>query len=221
MDKKTIDFLKDTFLFSGMNDEKIAELLKNTELKINCFSKSEIIYCPTHFGKMLGFIMEGECEVRRIDGETPVPLNTLKKNTSFGALAVFSKAENYPTHVVAKKNTTVLFINKEDIDTILEKSTDAARNVISFLAKKIEFLNEKVATFSQNSVASKLAKYLLIEADAAKSHTLKLNCKKIAEKLNVGRASVYRALDTLINSGYVRSDKKMLIIVDRNGLERI
>ncbi len=221
MDKNLLGYLKRTFLFTNIPEEDIASLIKNTKIKTEHFAKGEVIYSPTHFGKMLGFIVEGECEVQRLDTDTPLPLNTLTESSSFGALAVFSKSNSFPTHIVAKKSARVLFIHKEDIDELILKSPRISQNVISFLAKKIEFLNEKIATFSQSSVASKLAKHLLIESEAKNTDTVSLNCKRISEKLNVGRASIYRALDTLIQSGLVKSDKKQLIIIDRKGLERI
>ena len=221
MDKKVLNFLKDTFVFSGIAEESIEKLLNNNELTVQHFQKSDVIYSPEKFGQMLGFVMKGECEVSRRDGETVLPLNTLSKNDSFGALAVFSGKDTYPTYVIAKKSCEILFISKNSLDIILSTSPEATRNVIAFLAKKIAFLNEKIATFSQGSVTSKLAKYLLIELKAKNVTKLNLNCKKIAESLNVGRASIYRALDSLIECGCVISDKKELIVLDFEKLERI
>ena len=44
---------------------------------------------------------------------------------------------------------------------------------------------------------------------------------KTADKLGVGRASLYRALDSLADSGVIKLETKKIFIIDPKGLERI
>ena len=44
--------------------------------------------------------------------------------------------------------------------------------------------------------------------------------KKLAESLDLGRSSLYRAMDALEADGILKKDKKLLTILDMDALER-
>ena len=94
-------------------------------------------------------------------------------------------------------------------------------NIIKFLAKKINFLNDKIAAFSGGKIEEKLAKYLLGLKKKYGSSKFDFNKKKSAEALNCGRASLYRAIDALEKGGFISLDNKKINIIDPEGLERI
>ena len=134
-------------------------------------------------------------------------------------MAVLSKEEEFPTRITAKKATKILFIRKDDVLRIIRKYPEIAMNVIEFLAAKVEFLNGKVATFSADTVEEKLRSFLLTEYRKS-GPTFSFNCKKSAEAINAGRASLYRALTSLTESGIIKLKNKKIYILDPSGLER-
>ncbi len=94
-------------------------------------------------------------------------------------------------------------------------------NVIRFMSERILFLNEKIATFSGDNVEQKLARLLLCEKIYTDSCEFAFNKKKAAETINSGRASLYRALESLAEKGLITFDNKIIKIIDLCGLERI
>lgn len=209
-------FFKDTFLFSGMNEEKIASLLENRVVK-RTFSRGELIYSPVHHENMLGFVFSGECEVTSQNSR--VPLNTLTPPESFGIIAIFSESADFPTNIYAKRTSDILFIKKEDLFLMMDKCPEISKNIINFLIGRIGFLNKKIKTFSSENVESKLASYLL-----AKYHTFgksfDINLSYTAEEINAGRASLYRALSQLEGEKTITRNGRTITVNNPMDLER-
>lgn len=222
MSENLIDFISNVFLFNNVAPDTLSTLLSHVSLEIRDFEKDDVIYSPTDYEKKVGFVFSGECSVKRIrhDGNT-VRLNTISRGASFGIIAVFSKKCEYPTHVYANKNTRVVFLSAEDVVYLVNSCPAVAMNVIMFLSDRISFLNERITTFSGGSAEEKLANHLLSLAKKNNSLSFPFNKKRSAEAIGCGRASLYRAVDSLVGSGYIETDSKKIYIKDLTGLERI
>lgn len=219
--KSYSSFLENTFLFKSVDKEYIDSLLENSRIEENDYQKGETIYSPADFDRKIGFVKQGECIVGRQTGSGIIPLNTVKKFDSFGILAIFSPRDDFPTTVIAKTPCKIIFFSADTINALIEKDTRISLNVIRFLTQKINFLNDKIAAFSSGTIEEKLANYLIALKKKHNSTEFEFNKKKSAEALNCGRASLYRAINALQESGYISFDNKKIIINDPEGLERI
>lgn len=222
MSDKYIDFLLKTFLFNSMEHDRATDIISKLDYEIKSFSHKESIYTPSQYEKKLGFVVYGDCIVEKLktDGST-VPLNILRPGDSFGILAVLSGENEYPTQIISSHNSEILFISQKDLISIINSQAPVAMNVITFLTKKIQFLNSKVSTFTSDTVEQKLASYILYEYKKRLTNEFSFNCKKTAETINAGRASLYRAINSLTEAGYIKLEHKKIYILDLNGLERI
>ena len=215
------EILKKTFLFSGIPDDEMDELLKDVSPINTAFLRGELIYSSDSTDAKIGFLLSGRCEVRHKKSDTAsAVLNVLLPGDSFGALAVLSEKE-FPTQIFATKNSEILFFSKEDLLKIVNNNSQIALNLIHFLANRISFLNEKIATFSGTRVEDRLASHLVSEYKRLGTLTFPFNCKKCSEAINAGRASVYRALASLESEGLISTADKKINIIDLTGLERI
>ena len=222
MTHKNTDFLLNTFLLSSIPQSDALNILSEINCEIKEFSHGEVIYTPSQYEKKIGFVLDGECIINRLKSDgSLVPLNTLKSGGSFGILAVLSDESEYPTQIISSKKSKILFIDKEDFLSVTKKYPQISMNVISFLTKKISFLNYKISMFTSDNIEQKLAYYILLEYKKKQKTEFAFNCKKTAESLNVGRASLYRAINSLTESGCVLIENKKIHILDLNGLERI
>jgi CRP-like cAMP-binding protein len=214
------EILKRSFLFRGLSDCEIDCALDDIEGSTESFSRGELVYSSLSEGR-IGFILSGRCEVRHIKGENAVAvLNVLGEGDSFGVLSVLSEKE-FPTQIHATKNSLIFFLGEQDLLRIVKQNSQIAMNLINFLANRISFLNEKIATISGTRVEDRLAMHLLSESRRLGSLTFPLNCKKCSEAINAGRASVYRALSSLESEGLISLLEKQVNILDLEGLERI
>ena len=214
------DFIGSLFFFRGLERSIVGELLGHTAPEIRDYGRGETIFSPEEFEHKLGFVVSGCCEVLRVrpDGST-LPLNRLESGDSFGVLSLFSREETFPTAVKASRSCRILFFSKTDVLSLIQKEPAIAMNVIEFLSDRIGFLNKKIATLTGGSAEERLSAYLL-EEYRLRGAELSVNCKKTADALNLGRASLYRAMNSLTEKGFINYDTKKIYIIDPQGLER-
>jgi len=220
--KKLLEFLRTTFIFSSVKEDRLEALISSVNIECLSYQGGEIIYSPSEFDKKVGFVFSGECTVERErpDGAA-IPLNVLHTGDTFGILAAFSCEERFPTSVRAKRASQIIFITKEDLVKLIKSEPEIALNIVSFMSGRISFLNEKIATFSVSGVEKKLASLLLSEARHLGENGFPFNFKKTAEMLNAGRASIYRAIDALMQKSLIKLENKKIYIIDLVSLERI
>ncbi len=213
MKKKDFLFLTETFLFSGLSEQEIHSLAVDIETENILCEKGHHIDIALSEEKKIAFVLSGECDVMR----EKLVLNTLKKGDSFGILSIFS-SEPYPTTIIAKNQCRILFLKKDTLLALIERSSKVSTNVISFLAGRITFLNQKIATLGGSSVEDKCRSYL---KDQYYKHGafLPLSISAVARKIGVGRASLYRALDALTEKGVLLHEESSVSILRPDLLE--
>ncbi len=214
--KRTAFDIVDVFLFYGMGKDTTLKIIEKYAPNILRFQRGELVMSEEKNCHTVGFVLSGECEVRR--GKEGLLLNTLKLGDSFGILSVFLENDNFPTEIFARKNTAVLFFAKEDILSMINLYPEISLNIIKFLSERVGFLNKKIAEFSAGSAADKTAAFLLSEYKKS-GDCFSLNCKRASEALGLGRASVYRALDSLENEGIISFVDKKIYIKSPEGLK--
>lgn len=209
MDKKEINFLSQTFLFEGIDREITEKLLFESEISLHICARGDRI----NFSKQIAFVQSGECEViREQEGHGALVLNNIKKGESFGILSVFSD-EPYTTTVVAKKESRILLLKKEILIKLIESSPEVSMNVIRFLSGRVNFLTHKVATLGSVTVEEKCISYLKEEFRIHGS-LISFSVSKVARKLGVGRASLYRALSALDAEGLILHEEGSVKILN-------
>ena len=213
-----IENLKDIFLFHGLDKKDAEDLTKNVEIEVCDYHRGDLIFTPQSYSPKIGFVFEGECEVRckTTDGKTI--LNLIKVGESFGILAALGEKE-FPTEIYAKRNSKIGFIRSKDLIRLIEESGTVAMNVIKFLAGRVSFLNRKLNTVTKNSVEKKLASYIYSRYRSENTLSIPFNLKKCSESISAGRASVYRSLENLKSKGYISAENKKINIINLQSLE--
>ena len=216
----TTEILSKSFLFRGMECEKLEKILYENTPALVSYKRGELIYSSSDSRQFVGFVASGRCEVRidKSDGSKTL-LNTLSESDSFGVLSVYSK-EDFPTQIFAAVNCTVILFSGDQIRHFVNNYSQISANMIDFLVERINFLNRKIATISAGSVEEKLSSLLLSERKKYGDSSFKFNRVKAAERIGSGRASVYRAISSLENEGLISTDEKTITIIDPEGLER-
>lgn len=202
------------FIINSINDEK-AEWLK--------FKKGSELYGYNDFKNSLGIILKGKVSVNKNrHDEGCVLINYLKAGDAFGGAAVFSKAESYIASLKAESNCAVLFMSKELLSNIFEKSNDVMINYITYLSDSLVFLNKRLDLFTSGSVEERVAEYIKINALIDENGECVLPClsfSRLAEYLAIGRASLYRILNDFEKRGLIKKDgKKIYILKGENKL---
>ncbi len=205
--------LKETKLFCSLSDEDAAALL--TSSSVSSLSSGDDAWGLAK-GHM-ALVLKGSADVYSADAGSKAVLRRLEPGDLFGVSALFSG--NAPaSKVITHSRTLLLLIPKEAVSNLIHRNASFAGEYIAFLEKKIAFLSKRISSFTAGSCEKRLASYL-ISASEENEFSVNVSFSSLAKQLDMGRASFYRALAILEETGYVRHDEKMIFVTDRTSLK--
>lgn len=219
---KVLGAMLSTPLFAGVCSATIEEALKRGEFVYRCYAADEAVYSPECESRHLTFFLSGEAEVYSNDESRSVMLRKLTSGAVIGVANLFSD-EKYVSRIIATKKCEVLEISAADFGKILESDQAAMYNYMSFLSNRICYLNKKIVCLTAGSSERRLAYYLDAtiseqEEKGIVSNTVTVQMNTLCEMLNLGRASLYRAVERLCNEGFITRDGKSFTVKDREGM---
>ena len=217
-----LDLVASSRIFSGVSRESILESLTRPSAMLTRFRPGEIIFSIQKNQGYLGFVCEGRADVEKIlpSGQRLL----LSRHTAgdvFGILPLFSKADDFPVTIRAQNGCAALFIPLETVQELYYAQPKFAENIIRYLASRVLYLNRRIEGFAAVTAEEKLASYLkenMIENDGRLLVKLNLSMTDLAAALGLGRASLYRALGTLGQSGVISRSGGEIEITDPAGL---
>lgn len=187
MGKKKI--LQELFLFRDAQ-----EALKTLDLPEEVtYEKGQVIYGRNNYEKALGVLLSGRAEAAARERSA---LNTFHAGDAFGAAALFGGAE-YVSFIRALTPCKVQYIPEATLGQLFRDYPQTAINYIEFLSAKVRFLNGKIATYTSTSVEGRLYYWLQANCDQEGRLPTGMTMTKLAKTLNVGRTSLYRAIEEL------------------------
>lgn len=189
-------------------------------LSIKAFNNADIVYSPECSQKQVGIILDGTAIVEPLNSNKKVLLRTLSTSDMFGIANLYTHDQPFISLIIAKSPCRVLFLDADAFRTLLEKDSNAMRSYLEFMSRKIVFLNKKISTLTAGDTEKKLA-FFLAENQYDGRFLQHTSMVAIAETLNVGRASLYRALDSLESRGLISRSGKEILIPDANALLNI
>ena len=218
--------LREIKLFGALSDAELSDLAERSEMKK--YRSGEYI---ERNEPCLPVIISGQAAVYgKGSGESAeknsVILRLLKSGSVFGVSGLFSDEEERISLIRAEKATEALLIPQNVISELIHKNGDFAEGYIRLLGAKIRYLGSKVEAFTAGSAEAKLAKHLvtLISAedryDGEQEIMLECSLSRLADMLNIGRASLYRAIDSLTERGYIIHTDRHVTVRDVESLEK-
>ena len=161
-------------------------------------------------------LLHGRAQIRSTDGERGVILRTPVAGEVLGAASLFLR-ESAPLSVVtALGSCTALLIDTAAIYRLLREDEAFLTEYLAFLAGRVQFLNQKIRFLTAGGAERRLALYLA--AERKPSLQLPASISALAETLDIGRASLYRALDKLEADGLIQRNGREITILDSNAL---
>ncbi len=219
---QTLPLLQNCFLGKGLSQQDLAGLLASLDVSTETFEKGALLYAPHQYQQRLALVLSGQVEVYKLPQHgAPVLLNVLKKGDLFGAASMFHSYGYYITQVQAKQKSQVLFIGQQALLHLLSHNATALENYITFLTGRIYFLNRKIDAYTSGSAESKLALYLADQMDGGGRVELLFGMNKLAALLNIGRASLYRAVEQLEQKGVLRREGKTIVVLQPDVLYQL
>lgn len=215
-----IDTLKKFSLFQDFKEEDLARIQKL--LHYRAVGKDEIILLKGELSDQLIFVEKGWFKSEKTSKEgRQQTLRFIGPKEVINEYSVFSEEPNAAT-IIALEKADIYYLNKSDVEVLLDQSSSFARAVIVNLAKRIQILLNHVENLSLYSVEQRLARYLLDEAKdgIVRRQTWKTQAE-IAAHLGTVVDVVNRILQKFERQGLISISRKLIKILDSDSLKAI
>lgn len=207
------ELVSKTELFRGLPPSVLARILAVSDCTAAEYEKNEVVYDKTNFYRSLGIVLEGRLRVTKENADKrPIVMSTLQRGAIFGAAALFNSEPEYATKITAIERSRVLFLPQRLIKRMIEREPDIAENYIRYLSERILFLNRKIYFLTAGTAEQRLAGFLLDNLAVGEFSEMPMTMHRLADALNMSRASLYRAFDELTASGAVSKQGKLVCI---------
>ena len=213
LNETEMELVLKTELFRGSPPSVLTRILAVSDCTAADYEKNDAVYDKTNFSRSLGIVLEGRLRVTKENADKrPIVMSTLQRGALFGAAALFNSEPEYATKITAIERSRVLFLPQRLIKRMIEREPDIAENYIRYLSERILFLNRKIYFLTAGTAEQRLAGFLLDNLAVGEYSEMPMPMHRLADALNMSRASLYRAFDELTESGAVSKQGKLVCI---------
>ncbi len=219
LDNTELTVISACALFKGASQSVISKVLNATDCTVSEYEKGETVYSKTSFSRSLGIVVEGRLRVLKENADNrPIVMSTLSKGALFGAAALFNDESEYVTSIIAIEHCKILFMSQRLVRKIIERESLIANNYIQYLSERILFLNKKLYFLTAGTAEQRLASFVLDNLSGEEKTQIPLPMNMLADALNMSRASLYRAVDSLVEYGAIIKNGKQISVINEDVL---
>ena len=182
------------------------------EGRLEFFPTGATVYSPSHFCRCLGILLAGRLQVTK----GTLTVSYLEPGDLFGAAALYTEAPEFVTTITARQSSRCLMLPQNSMDRLLAQDGPLRENYLRYLTGRIRFLSGRLQSLVQSGAEGKLARYLLANV---REGQLTCAATDLARRLGLSRAALYRAFQSLEESGLISRHGKTISISDPAGLE--
>lgn len=217
-----IELVMKTELFRGLPRSVLMRIIAVSDCTVEEYSNNDIVFSKTSFTRSLGIVLGGKLRVTKENADKrPIVMSTLQSGSLFGAAALFNSQGEYVTQITAIEHSRILFLPQRLIKRMIEREPEIAENYIRYLSERILFLNRKIYFLTAGTAEQRLASFLLDNLSEGEYSEMPMPMHRLADALNMSRASLYRAFDLLIESGAVSKQGKLVCISNAELLNQL
>lgn len=146
----------------------------------------------------------------------PTLLRTMQSGAIFGVHSIFNSEIPPQSTIIAERPCRIVLIPATLWEKILTSHAPTMASYVVFLTQRIGFLNSKIQYLTAGSAERRLSLYLASQIPEDNSPTrLDITAVSLADLLDLGRASLYRALDKLTADGFLIRDGHTYTLCNR------
>lgn len=215
---KYLEALKNCELFNGVEEKVIRKLLLNGN--VSKAKKNEMIFTKETSERKISIILKGKTITKTNDIRDKVILSEDEVSDIIG-MSLVNPCNNIEIEVESLSNTVLLDLTQEELDELCLSNPQINKNLMNIMSKRIHWLLRRIKSFTAKSAEKKLALYLQDIMGMDNVLSLDVSMSKLAIMLDLGRASLYRAIDTLENNNVIIRNKKAIKVVDVKKLDKL
>ena len=198
-----------TAIFSGLNEEELAQALEYLAARGAEYKKGENLINPGDRMERFGIVMSGTVQVSSYDiNGNQMIMTSVARGGIFGESLSVIGVEESPICAAAAEDCNILWLRAEPIRKNRADSplhTKIVANFIGAIAHKCLAMNDRVQILSKKTIREKVITYLsqLAEHKRKSEFTLPLDRQNMANYLGVERSALSRELSKMAAEGII------------------
>jgi CRP-like cAMP-binding protein len=216
--------IKKSLLFAEMTQEDIDKCLGCAGAKQIKYNKEEILFTPLDEPQKLYILLEGSITIFKdsASGKRSIITTVEEPGEVFGEVYLFLRKQ-YDYYAVATKPSVILEMPKHFFYYTCPSGCQFHQkliyNMLSILANKAYYMNQKLQVLSGGSIRKKITKYLLEQVGDQNQVYLKMTREELADFLHIARPSLSRELTKMKEEGLLEAKGKKITLLDIEALE--
>lgn len=187
------------------------------------FKKGEILHNGSGDCTGLILIISGQLRAFTIseDGREITIYRLFNRDICIFSASCIMNSIQFDITITAEKDTEVLVIPSEVYKNIMEVSAPLSNYTNEIMASRFSDVMWLIDQVMWKSFDKRLADFLLNETNIEGTNTLKITHETIGNHLGNPREVVTRMLKYFVNEGLISLSRGTIVIIDKNGLEKI
>ena len=214
--QKSMDILSTCQLFNGMSPMEIGHLLSQEGCRLVHYPAGSTI--PSERGMMMLLTGSVLIEKQSADGRY-LRMREVWPPQAINVSALLAQPPREVSRLSTPDGCRAVELSRALVTQALMEGGTFSVNLVEFLLGRVVFLNKKITALSGHTAASRLELYLAenaVQKDGVSQVQLPFSLSEFAEHLCVGRASLYRTLDTMEQQGRIRRKGRTIYLSGEN-----
>jgi CRP/FNR family transcriptional regulator, dissimilatory nitrate respiration regulator len=211
-------------LFSGLSLDQLQEISKQYHFSTHRYDRGQVVAFEEDPCVAIGIVVSGSIHIQRIfpSGKL-ITIETFSSGDSFGEALVFSDSSAYPATLIAREDTSVLYILRADVIQLCTQHARFLENFVRGISNRILLLNGKIKNLSFATVRQKVTNFLLEEYRRQGQAALTLNStrQELADALGIPRPSLSREMVAMQAEGLITFSRREITLLNPQKLEQL
>jgi CRP/FNR family transcriptional regulator, dissimilatory nitrate respiration regulator len=216
-----IEKLKECYLFAGVSQEAIEQILQSNLYRIKSYNKEEYALYANETCNDMPILVSGfvRGEMSDLSGHM-VKIEDIKAPAVLASAFIFGPQNKYPVDVIANEPSKIIFIPKDSLLKIFTAHPVMLKNFLDDISNRAQFLTRKIRFLTFKTIREKLAHYLMELSLKSKSDSFEIPVTqtKLADFFGVARPSLARTMAELTQEGYLNISRNKVQILNKQKL---
>lgn len=200
-------------LFDGCEQKMIEDIILESGF-LRGFRSGEAMETDE---RSVGILLSGRGVIYSSDKGRQTLLRFISPGDAVGVAGLFAdKAPDTRIYACGDGKSEMFFVGRKAFEELMASETDGRfrTNLIKFLSDRVTFLNSKIDFVTGGSAERRLVMFLR-NSPASDNGEIEIGMSMtaLAHALDIGRASLYRAFDALVEDGAISRDGKSVKIL--------
>jgi CRP/FNR family cyclic AMP-dependent transcriptional regulator len=219
-DSDKVGYLQMVDVFRDLTSGEIEEIDRITT--VSTCRKGRILYMPEDTSEVLFLLKQGRIQLYRIspDGKKLV-IATIGPGSIFGEMALIGQGM-HNSFAEAVEDCVLCVMSREDVEHLLLTKPKVALRLFEALSRRLKEAELRLEEIAFRGIPARLASLLLQLADEQGSDTITgLTHQDFGEQIGTYRETTTQTLNAFKTEGLIDIGRKRIMILDREGLQRV